>query len=59
MAEQPPVLTISGPVAVTSLLVGLFTWPLAFNLGAYGTVFYDDIFSLVVASAILVALTVV
>lgn len=51
--------TISGPVAVTSLALALITWPLAFNLGAYGTVFYDDIFTVVVSSSILVVLTVV
>lgn len=59
MADRPSVQVLSGPVAVTSLLVGLFTWPLAFNLGAYGTVFYDDVFALVVSSSILVVLTVV
>ena len=42
-----------GPLAVASVTLGLITWPIAFNLGAYGEVFYDDIFRVVVASSIL------
>lgn len=59
MAESPPKPTLTGPVAVTALALGLITWPVAFNLGAYGTVFYDDVFALVVSSSILVVLTAV
>ena len=32
------------------MTLGLLTWPLAFNLGEYGDIFYDDIFRVVVAS---------
>jgi len=48
---------ITGPLAVTSVTLGLITWPLAFNLGAYGEVFYDDVFRIVVASSVLFVIT--
>lgn len=44
---------LGGPLAVTCVTLGLIAWPLAFNLGAYGQVFYDDVFRVVVASSIL------
>ena len=44
---------LGGPIAVTCVTLGLITWPIAFNLGAYGQVFYDDVFQVVVASSIL------
>ena len=47
---------LGGALAVTCITLGLITWPLAFNLGAYGEVFYDDIFRVVVASSILFAI---
>ena len=46
-----------GPVAVASVALGLGTWPVAFNLGAYRQVFCNDVFSLVVASFILLVIT--
>ena len=49
MADPPPAHAVTGPLAITVLVVGLIAWPLAFNLGAYGTVLYDDVFTLVVA----------
>jgi hypothetical protein len=44
---------VGGPLAVAAVTLGLVTWPIAFNLGAYGEIFYDDIFRVVVASSIL------
>jgi hypothetical protein len=41
-----------GPAAVATLTTALVTWPIAFNLGAYGEVFYDDVFRFVVASTV-------
>lgn len=46
-----------GPFALTSVTLGLLTWPIAFNLGAYGEIFYDDIFRVVVAASILFVVT--
>lgn len=40
-----------GPAAVATVSLSLVVWPIAFNLGAYGEVFYDDVFRLVVAAA--------
>jgi hypothetical protein len=41
-----------GPFAVAIVTMSLVIWPIAFNLGAYGVVFYEDIFLfLVVATA--------
>lgn len=50
---------IGAPVAVTSLAFALITWRIAFNLGAYAAVFYDDIFAVLVASSVLLVTTVV
>lgn len=50
---------IEGPLAVTAVTLGLVTWPIAFNLGAYGEVFYDDVFRVVVAASTLFAIVVV
>lgn len=50
---------VGGPLAVASITLGLLTWPIAFNLGAYGEVFYDDIHSIVVASTVLLVITIV
>jgi len=47
---------LGGALAVTCVTLGLVTWPLAFNLGAYGQVFYQDVFRVVVASSILFAI---
>jgi len=46
-----------GPLALTAVTLGLITWPIAFNLGAYGEVFYTDVFRVVVASTILFVIT--
>lgn len=48
---------IGGPLAVAAMTLGLLTFPIAFNLGAYGVVFYDDVFRVVVASTILLVIT--
>jgi len=50
---------IGGPLAIASMTLGLLTWPIAFNLGAYGEVLYDDIFRVLVASSILLVITLV
>jgi hypothetical protein len=39
-----------GPFAVATVTMALVVWPIAFNLGAYDAVFYDDIFRFVVAA---------
>jgi hypothetical protein len=49
---------VGGPLALTSVTLGLLTWPIAFNLGAYGEIFYDDIFRIVVAASILFVVTI-
>lgn len=48
-----------GPAAVALLTIALATWPIAFNLGAYGAVFYQDVFQVVVVSTVGFALAVV
>jgi hypothetical protein len=47
-----------GPVAVATVTIALTTWPIAFNLGAYQAVFYDDIFKTVVAATVGLAIVV-
>ncbi|MDH3752722.1 MAG: hypothetical protein OEU32_02520 [Acidimicrobiia bacterium] len=47
-----------GPVAVATITMALVTWPIAFNLGAYGAVFYDDVFRFVVAATVAFAVAV-
>lgn len=64
MAEDPETQQeggprVRGPLAVAGVTLGMLTWPIAFNLGAYGAVLYEDIFQLVVASSILLVITVV
>jgi len=41
-----------GPIAVATVTTALVTWPIAFNLGAYRAVFYDDIFKFVVVATV-------
>lgn len=41
-----------GPAVVATVTMALVTWPIAFNLGAYGAVFYEDVFSFVVAATV-------
>jgi hypothetical protein len=48
-----------GPVAVATVTMALATWPIAFNLGAYDAVFYEDIFRFVVAATVGLAIAVV
>jgi hypothetical protein len=47
-----------GPAAVALLTVALTTWPIAFNLGAYNAVFYQDVFQVVVVSTVGFVLTI-
>lgn len=39
-----------GPFAIATVTMSLLAWPIAFNFGAYESVFYDDIFQFVVAA---------
>ncbi len=57
-AVASPERRVGGPLALTAVTLGLLTWPMAFNLGAYGDIFYDDIFRVVVASSILFLITI-
>lgn len=52
-------LTVSGPLALAAVTLGLLTWPIAFNLGACGEIFYVNIFQVVVAASILFVITTV
>ena len=46
-----------GPLAIATVTMALVTWPIAFNLGAYDAVFYDDVFQFVVAATAGLAVT--
>ena len=48
-----------GPAAVATVTIALTIWPIAFNLGAFKEVFYDDIFQLVLISTVGLAITTV
>ena len=48
-----------GPAAVATVTISLVSWRIAFNLGAYGEVFYDDVLAFVVASTVGLAISVV
>lgn len=48
-----------GPAAVALVTIALTTWPIAFNLGAYDAVFYQDVFQVVVVSTVGFILTIV
>lgn len=47
-----------GPAAVALVTIALTTWPIAFNLGAYSAVFYQDVFQVVVVSTVGFVLTI-
>jgi hypothetical protein len=51
--------TVGGPLALAAVTLGLLAWPIAFNIGAYGEIFYDNVFQMVVASSILFVITTV
>ncbi len=48
-----------GPAAVAIVTIALTAWPIAFNLGAYGVVFYQDVFQIVVVSTVAFAIVLV
>jgi hypothetical protein len=50
---------VGGPLALTAVTLALISWPIAFNLGAYGEIFYDDIFRVTVASSVLFVISLV
>lgn len=39
-----------GPFGIAVVTISIVIWPIAFNLGAYGVVFYEDIFLFVVVA---------
>ena len=59
MSEAKAELRVRGPLAVAGMTLGLLTWPIAFNLGAYRQVLYDDIFRVLVAATILFVVTLI
>jgi hypothetical protein len=48
-----------GPAAVAIVTIALTAWPIAFNFGAYGVVFYQDVFQIVVVSTVAFAIVLV
>jgi hypothetical protein len=46
-----------GTAAIASVTLGLLTFPIAFNLGAYDQVLYPDVFRVLVASFVLLCLS--
>jgi hypothetical protein len=46
-------------VGLATITLALIAWPLGFNFGAYGQVFYEDVFSMVVAASATLATAVV
>ncbi len=46
----PPSVGRYGPFGIAVVTISLAVFPIAFNLGAYGEVFYDDVFRFVVAA---------
>lgn len=59
MSDTGSQLRVRGPLAVAGVTLGLLTWPIAFNLGAYRQVLYDDIFRVLVAATILFVVTLI
>jgi len=57
--EETPVgsLTSVGALSLAAVTLSLITFPLAFNLGAYDVVFYQDVMKLVIAASTLLGLT--
>jgi hypothetical protein len=48
----PPAIRGYGPFAISVVTVSLVVWPIAFNLGAFGHIFYEDVFRFVVAATV-------
>ncbi len=46
-----------GGFALAALTLGLFLWPVAFNLGAFEAIFYPDVLGVVAASTIVLLVT--
>ena len=59
MSDESGSRPIGGQLAIASMTLGLLTWPIAFNLGANGEVLYDDVLRVLVASSILLVITLV
>ena len=49
-AGDPSAVGRYGPFAIAVVTISLVVFPIAFNLGAYNSVFYEDIFRFVVAA---------
>ena len=61
MTDQPPPpptppanhnLKQANQFFISAILIALAVWPMAFDLGAYGTVFYDSLMQMVVVSLV-------
>jgi len=50
LSEDPSAVGRYGPFAIAVVTISLVAYPIAFNLGAYGLVFYEDVFQFVVAA---------
>jgi hypothetical protein len=48
--DDPSAVGRYGPFAIAVVTISLVVFPIAFNLGAYGLVFYEDVFRFVVAA---------
>lgn len=48
--EDPSAVGRYGPFAIAVVTISLVVFPITFNLGAFGQVFYDDVFRFVVAA---------
>jgi len=48
--ETPSAVGRYGPFAIAVVTISLLVFPIAFNLGAYSQVFYEDVFRFVVAA---------
>jgi hypothetical protein len=48
--EDPSAMGRYGPFAIAVVTISLVVFPIAFNHGAYGLVFYEDVFRFVVAA---------
>lgn len=59
MSERSSPQRIGGALTVAAIVLSLVSWRVAFNLGAFGAVLYEDLHSVLVASAVLFVVAVV
>ena len=43
---------VFGPAALAVVTIALTAWPIAFNLGAYDAIFYQDVFRILVVATV-------